>query len=184
VRLFDTAGLRTSNDAIEVEGIALARSVIEQCHVLLIINDVSISIEHSDGLAASLREEFPGVVQLLVHNKCDLLQTIPSPRTEGELFLSAQTGEGIEQLVERLEKIIGESTAELEVALVNERHRESLLRVEAALTAAHRALAAGLPGECIALDLRTATQELSMLLGEQWTNDLLDRIFSQFCIGK
>ncbi|RMF35559.1 MAG: tRNA uridine-5-carboxymethylaminomethyl(34) synthesis GTPase MnmE [Chlorobiota bacterium] len=184
VRLFDTAGLRTSSDAIEVEGIALARSVIEQCHVLLIVNDVSISIEHSDRLAASLREEFPGVVQLLVHNKCDLLQTIPSPRTEGELFLSARTGEGIEQVVERLEKLIEESTAELEVALVNERHRESLLRVEAALSAAHRALAEGLPGECIALDLRTATQELSTLLGEQWTNDLLDRIFSQFCIGK
>jgi|DewCreStandDraft_5_1066085.scaffolds.fasta_scaffold00589_28 tRNA modification GTPase len=184
VRLFDTAGLRTSSDAIEVEGIALARSVIEQCHVLVVVNDVSIGVAHSEGLVTSLREEVPGAVHLLVHNKCDLLEAIPSPGTEDELFISARTGQGIEQLIERLGKIIEESTAELELALVNERQRDSLLRVEAALLSAQRALAEGLPGECIALDLRTAAQELSTLLGEQWTNDLLDRIFSQFCIGK
>lgn len=184
MRLFDTAGLRTSSDAIEVEGIALARSVIEQCHVLVVVNDVSIGVAHSEGLVTSLREEVPGAVHLLVHNKCDLLEAIPSPGTEDELFISARTGQGIEQLIERLGKIIEESTAELELALVNERQRDSLLRVEAALLSAQRALAEGLPGECIALDLRTAAQELSTLLGEQWTNDLLDRIFSQFCIGK
>lgn len=184
VRLFDTAGIRSSSDAIEVEGIALARSVIEQCHVLVIVNDVSISVEHSDSLVASLQDEFPSAVHLLVHNKSDLLHSIPSPRSNEEFYLSARTGQGIEQFLERLEKVIEASTAELDLALVNERQRDSLLRVEAALTSARRGLGEGLPGECISLDLRNAAQELSTLLGEQWTNDLLDRIFSQFCIGK
>lgn len=85
-------------------------------------------------------------MHLLVHNKCDLLEAIPSPGTEDELFISARTGQGIEQLIERLGKIIEESTAELELALVNERQRDSLLRVEAALLSAQRALAEGLPG--------------------------------------
>jgi tRNA modification GTPase len=184
LRLYDTAGLRSSDDAIELEGIALARSVIEQCHVLAVVNDLSIRVEHSDALVSSLQREYPHVVVYLVQNKCDLIDTIPSPRAEDEVIVSARTGQGIDELVKRFTNVLEQFTAELDIALVNERHRESLERVEAALTTAHNALSVGLPGECIALDLRTAAEELSTMLGERWTNDLLDRIFSQFCIGK
>jgi tRNA modification GTPase len=98
--------------------------------------------------------------------------------------LSARTGEGIDSLLDRLEQIICTTTAELDLALINERHVESLGRIEESVQSALDALATNLPGECIALDLRTAAEELSTLIGERWTSDLLDRIFSQFCIGK
>ncbi|MCS7000949.1 MAG: tRNA uridine-5-carboxymethylaminomethyl(34) synthesis GTPase MnmE [Candidatus Kapabacteria bacterium] len=184
LRLYDTAGFRESEDAIEVEGIALARSILEQCHVILVVNDLTEGQEHSDALAASLRAEFPTLHHLLVQNKRDLCSSIPEARSEHELFISARTGEGIEQLLARLEDVVRHSTAELDLALINQRHVESLQRIEQAVDSALRALADNLPGECIAIDLRTAAEELSTLIGERWTNDLLDRIFSQYCIGK
>jgi tRNA modification GTPase len=184
VRLYDTAGFRESSDAIEVEGIALARSVIEQCDVLAIVNDCTLGLEHSDSLHATLEVEFPNRHILLLQNKSDCVQPPPAPRYAHEIVLSARTGEGIDSLLDRLEQIICTSTAELDLALINERHVESLGRIEESVQSALDALATNLPGECIALDLRTAAEELSMLIGERWTNDLLDRVFSQFCIGK
>ncbi|MCX7930628.1 MAG: tRNA uridine-5-carboxymethylaminomethyl(34) synthesis GTPase MnmE [Chlorobi bacterium] len=183
VRLYDTAGFRDSDDAIEVEGIALARSILEQCNVVLVVNDLTEGQNHSDGLAASLRAEFPTIKHMLVQNKCDCVCAVP-PRSENEVVLSARTGQGISTLVGQLQQYIEESTAELDRALINERHVAALRIIEQHLVSAIAAVDARLPGECIALDIRTAVEELSTLIGERWTNDLLDRIFAQFCIGK
>lgn len=182
LRLYDTAGFRESTDAIEVEGIALARSVVERCHVVVVVNDLTEGLEHSDALAASLRAEFPDIEHLLVHNKCDCVPA--SPRNAEEVVVSARTGEGIETLLDRLQQYVERATAELDRAFVNERHVASLRRIEHSLASALAALEQQLPSECVALDLRTAAEELSTLIGERWTNDLLDRIFAQFCIGK
>jgi len=184
IRLYDTAGFRESSDAIEVEGIALARSVIEQCDMLVVVNDLTEGQSHSDSLVESLRNEFPQHRLVLVQNKADCVTPTPSPRSDAEIILSARTGAGIEDLISFLERILTESTAELDIALINQRHVEALRRIEGFLDSARTALAEYLPGECVALDLRNAAEELSTLLGERWTNDLLDRIFSQFCIGK
>ncbi len=184
LRLYDTAGFRESSDAIEVAGIALARSVIEQCDVLVVVNDLTEGQSHSDDIVASLRAEFPRHRIVLVQNKSDCIGARPPLRSEDEIVVSARTGEGIEVLLSWLDRVVTESTAELDIALINERHVESLRRIEGYLGSALTALNDSLPGECIALDLRNAAEELSTLIGERWTNDLLDRIFSQFCIGK
>lgn len=184
LRLYDTAGFRESGDAIEVEGIALARSVIEQCHVVAVVNDLTEGQAHSDELVSALQHQFPALRFLILQNKSDLVALLPSRRSQDEFILSARTGEGIEDFLAALERIVSESSAELDLALINERHVASLRTVERAIESALSALNHQLPGECIALDLRTAAEELSTLIGEQWTNDLLDRIFAQFCIGK
>lgn len=184
LRLYDTAGFRESSDAIEVEGIALARSVVEQCHVVAVVNDLTEGQEHSDELAAALRRQFITIRLLMLQNKSDLVTPLPPRRGEDEFILSARTGEGIDELLAALERIVTDSCAELDVALINERHVASLRAIEQAIESALLALDNLLPGECIALDLRTAVEELSTLIGEQWTNDVLDRIFAQFCIGK
>lgn len=184
LRLYDTAGFRESGDAIEVEGIALARSVIEQCHVVAVVNDLTEGQAHSDELVLALQHQFPALRFLILQNKSDLVALLPSRRSQDEFILSARTGEGIEDFLAALERIVTESSAELDLALINERHVASLRTVERAIESALSALNHQLPGECIALDLRTAAEELSTLIGEQWTNDVLDRIFAQFCIGK
>lgn len=191
IRLVDTAGLRETDDVLELEGIRLAEQVIRQCNVILVINDVTEGIEHSEALLRRLQQHFPEATYAYVQNKIDLLGDGGVPTSNGVdalgvpvFWISALRGDG----VEGLRNWLGEQarrSSELGVdALINARQASLLREAARALTASQHALRSGLSGEFVVADLRQAVERLSELTGETWREEVLNTIFARFCIGK
>lgn len=172
VWIADTAGLREAADAIEAEGVrrALARAEAADLRIGL----VEAGAEPGAELTAALR---PG--DLLVRSKSDL-HGPPAPRRSPAAHVSVRSGEGLGELERELERRVAEALAQQEApALTRVRHRKLL---EDALDALHRPRSS-LP-ELWAEDLRTAASALGRITGRIDVEDLLDEVFSSFCIGK
>jgi tRNA modification GTPase len=182
MQLIDTAGLRESEDPVEREGVRRARQALERSdHVLWVVDATAheVAIDaHLAGLA--------GVARTIVRNKLDLLGEGGYTRaTEGgtEIGISAVTGDGLAQLRAHLRLIATTGTGGEGCFLTRRRHIDALERTLAALRhAGAMADAGGL--ELVAEDLRDAHGALGEITGAFSSEDLLDRIFSSFCIGK
>jgi len=245
----DTAGLRDSRDAIEIEGIRRTRAMVAKAELVLHVLDASepLSPEDEEFLA-----EFAGKKRIVVWNKADLpragdLQSSvevlavrlakpqPSPLTPAlslrerekvsppcdyssaldfspsrtnlaselpvgvldaiggdcksparAIAVSCLTGAGIEALKDAIQQAVwdGEIRAEMLQVMINSRHQEALQRAVSSTTGAIAALRDNLTLELAAMDLRIAVNAVGEVVGKTTTEDLLDSIFSQFCIGK
>jgi len=174
-RFIDTAGLRSSSDAIETMGVERSRKAVADAEVVLYVHDATTSWQVPD-------VDLEGKQVIYVNNKSDLpvAASVPSPSVN----LSAKTKEGIAQLeamlVERYQpRLSGDAPL-----LSNERHYGALLHVAKALAAASRALDEAIPSDLVAVDLRDALYHLGTITGEVSSDELLTNIFSRFCIGK
>jgi len=181
----DTAGLREASDAIEAEGVRRALARAEEADLRVWVFDSSqpgtenVSRETSAGAAA--REG-----DLTVLNKADLAGSASGKAgSPDEFVVSAKTGAGFDRLERRLVEIVGDRLDADEAPLVTRaRHREL---VEEALGAVERGLEGariGIGAELVSEDLRLAARALGRITGSIDAEDLLDRIFSQFCVGK
>jgi len=180
VRLIDTAGLREVRDAVEREGVGRARRALEQADLVLFVLDGSRETDEleRDTLA---RMETEAGRWVAVVNKCDLTRR---ERLNGTLAVSAKTGEGVAELRAALrERLLGSAPTEHPV-VTNGRHAAALEQARAALTKAATAVKDGLSEEWVLEDLKRARNELAAITGEFDVEDLYDRIFSTFCIGK
>ena len=171
--LLDTAGVRESTDPIEQEGIARARARAKAADIRLLVVD--------DPGAATLGELEPGRA-LTVLNKADLWPQVTFP--EGLLAVSATTGFGLDALWRRLAEEARDLLPSEDAVLVTRlRHRSALADAEAALT---RAIALG--GETdlglLAEEIRLAARAIGRVTGAFGVEDILDRVFATFCIGK
>ncbi|NLA67431.1 MAG: tRNA uridine-5-carboxymethylaminomethyl(34) synthesis GTPase MnmE [Gammaproteobacteria bacterium] len=180
--LVDTAGLRAGGDAIEREGMRRARAELERAGLAIAVLDARDPGAGRAALAADL-EGAPQVLWL--HNKADLLPAGAPPPPEGELRLSARTGQGMEALHARLHAlVVGDGGAPTEGEFTaRARHVDALRRAALDLEAA----AAALEGETLELaaeSLRDAHHALGEITGRMGADDLLGQIFSRFCIGK
>ncbi len=181
LHIIDTAGLRESQDTVELMGIAKTHSTIVKSDVIILILDAKQGLSDNDRMILSeLPAETP---RLLVMNKIDL--TKESPRAEISLseeyiYLSAKTGEGIDILSEKLLALIGWHN-EAGVFMARARHVRALLQAQGHLDSA--ALEVNRQ-ELFAEELRLAQESLSSITGEFSSDDLLGEIFSRFCIGK
>ena len=175
VRLVDTAGLREAEGEVEREGVRRAEALVAQADVVLHV------IEPGDEAPAPLGIP-PSAIR--VFSKCDT--TPPPNRPTTQLLTSAKTGEGIDALKDaiaaRLEQIAAKS-AEETGADVTTRQKEALLAARTALASANGALDAG-EWTIAANELRSASEALGRLLGKVYSDDLLDALFSRFCVGK
>ncbi len=186
VRLLDTAGLRETDDLVEHEGIKRSRAAIDQAELLLVMLDGSFPLGAEDHDLLALG---PDKTLVVVVNKTDL----PSRIHDSELAefksvirISAKTGAGLEDLRDTIRGVVGRGGLEPgEAAMVTRmRHRTSLVNAESALAKAIESVTAQLSGEFIAMDLRGALDALGEITGAITTDDILDRIFREFCIGK
>lgn len=185
IKLIDTAGLRQTSDAIEIEGIKLAEDVLNQSDLILVINDSSISFDHSDKLINELKHRFPNSEAILLNNKIDLLNDHNSTNDDGSrLFISAKKEIGINELKQLLSDKAQKSTERTKDILINRRHAILLNKTAEALENAAMAIKAGTQNEAVALDIRDASNYIGELTGEIWNDDILNNIFSKFCIGK
>ena len=190
-QLFDTAGIRAGEEEVEREGIRRSRLTAENADLVLWLLDASEPLREEDrNLARSLRGRV-----LMVANKMDReteahrlpLWTPPAGSEAWPLIpVSAQDGRGIDELKEAVLQAAGlKAWGERENAYLNNaRHQAALLQALEALSQARTALASGLAWECLAADLRQATQAMEALLGRVSSEDILGEIFSRFCIGK
>jgi tRNA modification GTPase len=188
VRLSDTAGVRETNDPVEVEGIRRTRDAIGDADIIVAVFDSSEPLAEDDrALLAGLK----GRSVIAVANKVD----VPARLELGEVSdalggtpvhaLSTLTRQGIEALTDQIVTRLAGSVGANEGALVTKlRHVEALKRADASLAHLQETLAEHGPHECVALDLRGAVEALGEILGTVTTDDVLNEIFSKFCIGK
>lgn len=184
VTLVDTAGVRIAPaDAIEAEGIARAAAARRVASVVLVVLDGSRPLSGDDrGLLA----ETDGTPRVVAANKHDLGAAWPDGGAGGgEVRISALTGEGIDGLRRRLVSAIAGDARERDVpAVTNIRHIALLERALGALDRARAGAAAGVPEEFVLADLTDARASLEQIRGRRTPDDLLDAIFTRFCIGK
>ncbi|MDD3927917.1 MAG: GTP-binding protein, partial [bacterium] len=188
VRAFDTAGIRPTTDMVERIGIERARDVILQADILLVILDGSQPLTEEDRLLIS---ECSQKRAILVVNKIDLPQLTDEASLAGLMpgaplvRISSLTGEGLPELEEEIAAMLlgGEILVE-SITVANLRQVQALAGAAAALRAGREAVIDGQPAEITAVDLRDAADALGEITGETTTEDVIDKIFSDFCIGK
>jgi tRNA modification GTPase len=195
VELVDTAGLRETKDEAESHGIARTESAMADADLVLLLLDAAATVDAEGALRlpeedARLLASLDGRSPLLVLNKIDLARpTSVNGVTEELAQVSALTGEGVPELRARLlERVRGSGRNPGNDAeggmLTSLRHYEALQGCAQALARARRALGLHVPHEMLLLDLYAALQQLDQLTGATTADDILNRIFSSFCIGK
>ena len=188
--LIDTAGLRTAQDEAESIGIQKSREALADADVVLLVLDATAeALTHEE---ISLLEQMRTRRALVVLNKTDLVRGISGSevvhsanRSRGAIETSALTGEGISQLREAILTLIRGEGNEVESGLMtNVRQQQAVSETLQALQAAEQAIAAEVPHEMLLIDLHTALRSLDALTGATTADDILNLIFSTFCIGK
>jgi len=198
VVFIDTAGLREGQDEIEIEGIRRSRESFEKAELILHVLDASEPLTEAD---EKYLAEFAGKKRILVRNKIDLPAKLELPAASLTFHVSrftphasrttitdvcCLTGKGIESLKDAIKDLVwsGEIKTEMLQVMINARHQDALNRARAATQRTLEAIRAGETLEIVAMELRIAVNAVGEIVGKTTTEDLLDMIFSQFCIGK
>lgn len=179
VRLFDTAGLRTSDDEIEMEGVQRAKSLFESADLILYLIDASDPV-----IDRALVDDERTIC---IVNKTDLVCDTSGFDDLDPVRLSIRTSDGFDELCRRISGKLRKDTVATDQSIAvieSTRQREDLERACASLALAHEHLDMGLPLDIITMDIQDALECLGRITGEVTTDDVLDRIFSTFCVGK
>jgi tRNA modification GTPase len=180
--LIDTAGIHEkTEDAIEIEGIAYSKSLIKRATIILIINDITCGEQHSRSLIDLAQKEHPNVHCKIVQNKCDLVDH--TTKNSVDLYISAKEADGLQDIIAYLSSMAKETDTH-NTFLLNE--RQAILLKEY-LSAIQRALALtkeGMTTDVLAIELRSALDTIGLILGTVYTEELLNDVFANFCIGK
>jgi tRNA modification GTPase len=187
VNLVDTAGIRETEDLIEQIGVERTKTAISEADFIIAVIEASSALEADE---LQLLDQFP--VDIYVVNKCDLGISIPEEKLRPLsaklplLRLSALTGEGIDLLKDTIHRkiVTGELTNVESAIITNERHFMALAETIDALQKAKHDLAAGFTEEVALANLHQALRSLGVITGETLIADIINRIFSTFCIGK
>ena len=179
----DTAGLREAGDVIEQEGIRRSRVTLERAELILHVLDASESLTPEDERYLA---EFASKKRLLVRNKVDLPSKLELPADLIAVDVCCLSGRGLEELKSAIKNLVwaGEIRAEMVQVMINSRHQDALSRARIATRRAIEALRENLTLELAAMDLRIAMNAVGEVVGKTTNDDLLDSIFSQFCLGK
>ena len=186
-RFIDTAGLRDTDDTIEALGIARTKEKMEQASLILYLFDLSQASKEEIDIDLKHLQDL-NIPFLQIGNKKDAAQAelLDYFKTKPEvLLISALQKENLDQLKTQILKVVQPEDFKTGDTLVtNLRHYQSLQQTKKALDDVIVALDQGVTGDLLALDIRQALHHLGEITGEITTEDLLDNIFSKFCIGK
>ncbi len=189
LKLIDTAGIRQTDDIVEQHGVERSRAVRDRAELLLLLFDASQSLNDAD---LELLQIARSAKAILILNKIDLpvvtapmalLAHCPEKRV---VETAIPEGKGLEKLKAAVsEELLGGELRVGESPIVtNARHQEALRRAGEGLGYAIESLENGMPPDLVAVDLRIGLDGLGDIVGKTTTEDILDRIFSQFCVGK
>ena len=183
LHFLDTAGLRASDDPIEREGITRARAAMTRADRVVVVIDDS---DHDSTVDTSLRAQVAGLPCTWVYNKIDRSGRAAGvvAGAEATYAVSAITGAGMDALRAHLKACMGYRTAGEGTFIARRRHLDAVHRAQQHAQAAQTLLTQRRAGELVAEELRRAQQALGEITGEFTPEDLLERIFASFCIGK
>jgi len=173
-RLIDTAGLRRSDDELENMGMERSRKAAEQAAIVVRVTDGNSVAD--DGLQIAGK-------MINVRNKADLMAPSDVSSQPSALLISAKSG-NIEPLKRELVRVAREAMEPAAVMLSNARHYEAVCRAHEAIVRVQEGLAQGLSGELLSLDLQDCLSALGEVTGQITNQEVLNNIFSKFCIGK
>lgn len=190
LKLIDTAGIRETDDKVEKIGVERSRQAIDQADLVMLLLNASepLTAEDQELLAATADKK-----RIVVLNKTDLpqqldqaeLQTYLKPAEE-VIALSVLANAGIDQLEEQIAKLFfgGIENSQTTVIVTNARHVALLNKAEQSLTAVLQGIEAGMPVDLCQIDMTAAWDSLGEITGDSYQDELLDQLFSQFCLGK
>ena len=191
MHIIDTAGLRETSDLVEVKGIERSWEAIRAADLVIFLQDPSSvdAIDNADVLelrAQILKALPPKCPVLEVNNKSDLLgEVVLSQGQNPPLLISAKTGEGVEALKQKILESVGWGGSQEGAIVARRRHLDCLDRAATHLDKSQQFAADGnISLELFAEELRLAQDQLGQITGKLLPDDLLGKIFSQFCIGK
>jgi tRNA modification GTPase len=179
-KLFDTAGIRVSEDEIEKEGVLRSKEAVKNADLILFIGDTEL------GFSSEIQSELDsinGKNVIKVLNKIDLQNKVSEI---SDVQISALTGKGINELFDKMISSVfcTETYSEQDIVISNTRHHICLKNTKSALDEAFQSVEKKMSGEFIATDIRSAIDQLSEIVGKISSEDVLNNIFSKFCIGK
>ncbi len=187
-KISDTAGLRLARDEIESEGVNRTKRILSNADIILFIIDGSKPIDHEDKEALDMIRSISNDKYILLINKNDLPKAEIDAKFEHQFdkvcSISAKTGDGFETLETTLVDSATRDDVESLVAINKVRHRDALLKTREFLQHAQDSLKNNLSPEYVSMDIRAALNSLAELAGEVTTDDILNDIFSSFCVGK
>ena len=188
LHITDTAGIRRTDDTVEKIGVERAKAAIEASDLVLYVVDCSADVNEDDDEIISLVREKKVIVLL---NKCDLSPVVSEGQLRDRLGVpvivcSAKYGDGLSELTNVIKKLFlqGELVYNDEVYITNLRHRECLDGALSSLMLVRDSIENGMPEDFYTIDLLDAYEKLGFIIGESVADDLIDRIFHEFCMGK
>jgi tRNA modification GTPase len=184
IKILDTAGIRHTHDMVEQEGVRRSLAAIESADIVLVVLDGSQTLAPEDG---RVLEEVKGKNAIAIINKSDLprkLERFDSPHLQ--VSLSCRTGDGLDGLKRAISDMVTQGTigSREHAWAVNQRHKTALEQTNASLQRSLDSIKSNLSPEFVAMDLRGALDSLGLITGATCTEDILVRIFNDFCIGK
>ena len=185
VVLCDTAGIRETNNEVEKIGVDFSLKRLAQADAALVVLDGSASVTSEDETVIAAVK---GKKALFVINKSDLRLHLSTEKisafTNRPVFVSATEGSGLDDLKRALRSLLLGCSREPEIVVTNLRHKAALERAQESFAKSIEACAAILPSELLAVDIQEAKEALEEIVGIVTNEEILERIFSQFCIGK
>jgi len=186
LNVFDTAGIRENAEEIEEMGIRLAKQYVKDADLVFFVLDMSRPISEEDEEIFTLIQNKKVIVLL---NKSDINCGVVPPKYISELpyvHISAKTGDGTKELALLVEDMfrLGEITENSDATVINLRHKQAICEAEEHLQNARQALSDGVPLDFLSVDLRAAIGALGEITGQTVSDEIIDEIFSRFCLGK
>lgn len=186
-KLIDTAGLRETRDTIEAEGVKRSQEAFEKADLVVYLTDLSNKVTDQEYQAlGDFRRKAGDTPFMLIGTKNDIAVKTEDKRLDYDLKISALEGEKIDELKKLMkQRALENKHYEASSLLVtSSRHRDALQKAQQHVRSALKGLNQGMTGDFLSIDLRAALNELGTITGEITNEDVLDSIFSRFCIGK
>lgn len=188
VYLTDTAGIRSTDDEIEAQGVKRSENAINESKLAIFMLDGSGEITEEDHLAMRALKKSKADL-LVVLNKLDACERLSEEDVKREfgvfpLRISAKTGAGIDTLKQKLLEYAEQDKTAAEVLITNERHVFALRRAADEIGEAIAAMKQGIDMDCVTIDLNAAWASLGEITGKTVSEEIIDRIFTKFCLGK
>lgn len=177
IKLMDTAGIHETDDVVEKIGVEKSKNAADQATFLLAVFDGSKPLDEKDEEILNLVKDRPHAIIL---NKCDLGKAVSLSGIE----VSAKQGDGMDELVKALVQFASGDVSERDTVITNERHYECLLHCKEAVARAIDSAELGMPTDMLTVDIQTAIENLGEITGQTVSQEIVDRVFHNFCLGK
>ena len=188
LNVIDTAGIRNTEDIVEKIGVDKAREYVETADLVIYVVDASIPLDENDKKIIEILKDRNTIILL---NKSDLTSVITEEEMKGYLnkrilSISAKHRIGIDELENTIEEMFFDGKIQMneDVYITNARHTASLMEVQSSLKLVKQSILDGMPEDFYSIDLMNAYEELGKIIGESVEDDLVNEIFSKFCMGK